>query len=46
MDMSSRISKMRNRERERLRGPQWLKVYDFISTITLFFHELRRNSRS
>ncbi|KAG5044413.1 hypothetical protein JHK87_008328 [Glycine soja] len=26
MDTSSRISKMRNRERERLRGPQWLKT--------------------
>ncbi|XP_057439538.1 peroxisome biogenesis protein 12 isoform X2 [Lotus japonicus] len=26
MDTSSRISKMRSRERERLRGPQWLKT--------------------
>lgn len=27
MDTSSRISKIRSRERERLRGPPWLKVY-------------------
>ncbi|RWW10651.1 hypothetical protein GW17_00025798 [Ensete ventricosum] len=26
MDSSSRISKIRSRERERLRGPSWLKV--------------------
>jgi peroxin-12 len=26
MDTSSRISKIRNHERERLRGPPWLKV--------------------
>uniref|UniRef100_I1NCC8 Peroxisome biogenesis protein 12 n=1 Tax=Glycine max TaxID=3847 RepID=I1NCC8_SOYBN len=29
MDTSSRISKMRNRERERLRGPQWLKMMEW-----------------
>ncbi|MCI11106.1 peroxisome biogenesis protein 12-like [Trifolium medium] len=26
MDASSRISKIRSRERERLRGPQWIKT--------------------
>lgn len=31
MDTSSRISKIRSRERERLRGPQWLKVSIYIS---------------
>lgn len=28
MDTSSRISRIRSRERERLRGPPWLKVLE------------------
>ncbi|RWW54032.1 hypothetical protein BHE74_00039425 [Ensete ventricosum] len=33
MDSSSRISKIRSRERERLRGPSWLKVCWFFVKI-------------